>query len=122
MEIKQDRNEVRIERAGEAPLVCSLEYGPMSTFSSAHGTEICGWDEQQLVFQITLPEELVITHRFTVDADGQELRMVTSIRSKSSAPFNLRQSFNRFDSAGDTLNCIMTATRGRVCSQVTPLN
>lgn len=122
MEITQDRNEIRIERRGEAPLVCSLEMGPMSTFSSAHGTEICGWDQQQLVFQITLPEDLVIQHRFTVAADGNELRMVTSVSSKGSAPFNLISAFNRFDAGPDNLNCVLTVSRGRVCSQVTPLD
>ena len=121
MEITQDRDAIRIERRGEAPLVCSLESGPMSTFSSPHGTEICGWEQQQLVFQITLPEELVIQHRFTVAADGNALRMVTSISSKGSAPFNLIQAFTRFEAGADNLNCVVTVSRGRVCSQRTPL-
>ncbi len=122
MEIVQDRNEIRIERRGEAPLVCGLDMGPMSTFSSAHGTEICGWDNQQLVFQITLPNDLVIQHRFTVAAGGDELRMVTSITSKDSTPFNLISAFNRYDAGPDDLNCVLTVSRGRVCSQVTPLD
>ncbi len=122
MEITQDRNEIRIERRGEAPLVCSLEMGPMSTFSSAHGNEICGWDLQQLVFQITLPEDLVIQHRFSVASDGDELRMVTSVSSKGSTPFNLISAFNRFDAGPDNLNCVLTVSRGRVCSQITPLD
>ena len=122
MEILQDRNEIRIERQGEAPLICGLDIGPMSTFSSSHGNEICGWDNQQLVFQITLPDELVITHRFTVAADGDQLRMVTSISSKNSTPFNLISAFNRFDAGPDELNCVLTVSRGRVCSQVTPLD
>lgn len=122
MEIVQDRNEIRIERRGEAPLVCGLDMGPMSTFSSAHGTEICGWDNQQLVFQITLPDDLVIQHRFTVAAGGDELRMVTSITSKDSTPFNLISAFNRYDAGPDDLNCVLTVSRGRVCSQVTPLD
>jgi len=33
MEIYQDRNEVRIERRGEADLVCTLAEGPTETFS-----------------------------------------------------------------------------------------
>ncbi len=122
IEIFQDRNEIRIERRGEAPLICGLDIGPMSTFSSAHGNEICGWDNQQLVFQITLPDELVITHRFTVAADGDQLRMVTSISSKHATSFNLISAFNRFDAGPDELNCVLTVRRGRVCSQVTPLD
>ncbi len=121
MEITQDREHIRIERRGEAPLICSLDWGPMSTFSSAHGTEICGWDDQQLVFQITLPDGISIQHRFTVAADGNQLRMVTSVSNNGSAPFNLIQAFNRYD-APDELNCIVTVSRGRVCSQLTPLD
>jgi len=121
MQIIQDREQIRIERRGEAPLICSLEAGPMATFSSTHGSEVCGWDQQQLVFRITLPDELVIIHRFSVAADRTQLRMVTSISSRGSAPFNLRQTFNRYEAPADEYNCVLTLSRGRVCSQVTPL-
>lgn len=121
MEITQDREQIRIERPGEAPLICSVDWGPMSTFSSAHGTEICGWDDQQLVFRITLPDRLTIEHRFTVAADRSQLRMVTSVSSNNSAPFNLIHFFTPFD-APDDLNCTVTVSRGRVCSQITPLD
>lgn len=121
MQILQDRNEVRIERKGEAPLICGLEDGPIETFSSAHGAEICGWDRQQLVFQITLPDDLVIIHRFSVSSDNSMLRMVTSISSKGSAPFNLIQAFNRYDAPADEFNCVQTISRGRVCSQASNL-
>ncbi len=122
MQIIQDRNEVRIERKGEAPLICGLEAGPIATFSSAHGTEICGWDMQQLVFEITLPEDLLIIHRFSVSSNNSVLRMVTSISSRGSAPFNLIQAFNRYDAPAEQFNCIQTISRGRVCSQTTPLD
>ena len=115
--IVQDRQQVRIERRGEAPLVCSIEAGPMETFSSEHGTEVCGWDQQQLVFVITLPGDLVIQHRFTVAADREELRLVTSLRSGDGAPFNLLQTFVRYDEPAESFNCVLTLSRGRVCSQ-----
>ena len=38
-----------------------------------------------------------------------------------SAPFNLIQAFNRYDAGSDGLNCVLTVTRGRVCSQLSPL-
>ena len=121
MHIEQDRNEVRIERRGEAPLICTIENGLVETFRSEHGNEFCGWDGQQLVFIISLPGDLEISHRFDVSADREELRMVTSIAHKNSTPFNLIQAFNRYDAGNDNLNCVLTVTRGRVCSQVTPL-
>ena len=120
LHVEQDRNEVRIERRGEAPLICTVDHGLRETFSSEHGKEYCGWDGQQLVFIINLPDQLEISHRFDVAAAGDELRLVTSISHKGSAPFNLIQAFNRYDAGADNLNCVLTVTRGRVCSQVTP--
>ena len=122
MHIEQDRNEVRIERRGEAPLICTIDDGLKETFRSEHGNEFCGWDGQQLVFIISLPDELEISHRFDVAASRDELRMVTSISHKGSAPFNLIQAFNRYDAGEEDLNCVLTVTRGRVCSQTTPLD
>lgn len=121
MTIVQDREQIRIERNGEAPLVCGLGDAATETFDSIHGREMCGWDNQQLVFIITLPEELVIQHRFSVAADGEQLRMLTSIRSGDGAPFNLRQTFNHFDAPAESFDCVLTLSRGRVCSQTTPL-
>ncbi len=121
LEIHQDRDQVRIERSGEAPLVCSLLDGPTETFSSAHGAEVCGWDLTQLVFRIMLPSDLVIVHRFSVSADNEQLRMLTSISSRGGTPFNLRQAFNRYEAPPDEFNCVITVSRGRVCSLRTPL-
>lgn len=117
MEIIQDRRQIRIERRGEAPLICSLDTGPTETFASPHGSELCGWDQQQLVFIIELPDELSIRHRFTVSADGTELRMVTSISSHGSAPFNLIQAFNRYEAPPENFDCVLTLSRGQVCSR-----
>lgn len=121
MNIVQDREQIRIERRGEAPLVCTLGNSATESFDSIHGREVCGWENQQLVFVITLPEELVIQHRFSVAADGEQLQMLTSVRSGNGAPFNLRQTFNHFDEPADSFDCVLTLSRGRVCSQTSPL-
>ena len=122
MEIIQDRNQVRIERKGEAPLICGMETGPTQSFSSPHGSEFCGWNRLQLIFEITLPEELYITHQFSVAANGSSLQIVTSIQSDNGIPFNLRQTYSKYDAPPDEYNCIQTISRGRVCSQRTPLD
>jgi|GEM_PF-428662 hypothetical protein len=122
MEIFQDRERVRIERRGEAPLICGMDTGPTQTFSNQHGAEICGWDRQQLVFEVALPDGLYIIHRFSVASNSQTLRMITSISSNGSIPFNLVQSYNKYQAPPNEYNCIQTITRGRVCSQRTPLN
>lgn len=115
--ITQTRSEVRIEREGDASLICGVEDGAMPGFSSAHGSEICGWDRNQLVFQMRLPDDLLIMHRFSVSSDGQLLSMVISVSSRGGEPFNLRQSFNRYSAPADEFDCELTISRGRVCNQ-----
>lgn len=121
LQIHQDRDSIRIERQGEAALVCGTGAALETPFVSVHGRESCGWDGQQLVFQIDLPDALMVRHRLTVAADRSELRMVTSVSSGGSAPFNLIQTFNRYEAPAEDYNCVLTLSRGRVCSQVTPL-
>lgn len=119
IEISQTRDEIRIERRGEAALVCGIAYGVTETFSNQHGVELCGWEGQQLVFQIMLPDDLVIWHRFSVSSDQQLLNLITSISSKGGAPFNLIQAYNRYDvpAPSTEFECRQTLSRGRVCSQ-----
>ncbi len=115
--ITQTRSEVRIAREGDATLICGVEDGAMPSFSSTHGSEICGWDRNQLVFQTRLPDDLVIMHRFSVSSDGKLLSMVISISSRGGEPFNLRQSFNRYEAPAEEFDCELTISRGRVCNQ-----
>ncbi|NQV70001.1 MAG: hypothetical protein HQ498_08245 [Pseudohongiella sp.] len=117
LKITQTREEIRIERRGEAALVCGMDFGIMETFANEHGVEVCGWDGQQLVFQIMLPDDLIVAHRFSVSADQQLLNLITSISSKGSEPFNLIQAFNHYDAPVDEFECVQTLSRGRVCNQ-----
>jgi len=116
LRITQAGDEVRIERQGDAALVCSTLSEIENTFASAHGTELCGWDRLQLVFQIVLAEGVLIEHRFSVDPAGQELSMLTSVSSRDSRPFNLMTFYTRYEAPEDGLNCVQTLSRGLVCS------
>ncbi|MDP1931076.1 MAG: hypothetical protein Q8L60_06450 [Gammaproteobacteria bacterium] len=118
MRITQTASEVRIERQGDAALICSTANNAEDTFSSAHGTEYCGWDRTQLVFEIVLSAGVLITHRFSVDTDGQTLSMLTTVTDRNSVPFNLIQFFNRYDAPDDNYDCVQTLSRGLVCSPV----
>jgi hypothetical protein len=117
LEITQTANEVFIEREGDAALICGTRVNVMESFSSPQGSEICGWENQQLIFRITLPENVEILHRFSVAPDGDWLNMLTSISRRGSQPFNLIQLFRRFDMpAGGGYDCVQTLDRGRMCS------
>ena len=115
--IRQNREEVRIERDGDADLVCGLGDEVMAPYTGRYGSELCGWDRQQLVFEITLPDDLMIIHRFSVAANSRSMRVVTSIISKGSNSFSLITVYNRYDAPADEFNCVQTLSRGRVCSQ-----
>lgn len=117
VEITQTREEIRIERRGEAALICGTESELQETFANQHGVEVCGWDRQQLFFQIMLPNDLIVMHRFTVASNNQVLNLLTSIYSKGGEPFNLIQAFNRYEAPQDEFNCVLTLSRGQVCNQ-----
>lgn len=120
MRIVQTDEEVRIERQGDAALICSTLNSESNSFENSHGEEYCGWDRQQLVFQILLADGVYIEHRFSVDPDGSSLSMLTSVSSRNSMPFNLITFFNSYDAPEDGIHCVQTLSRGRVCSAKKP--
>lgn len=120
MRIVQTSAEVRIERPGDAALICSTISGDADSFNSPHGKEYCGWDRQQLVFQISLADGVFIEHRFSVDPSGESLSMLTSVSSRNSLPFNLISFYNAYEAPEDGIHCVQTLSRGRVCSALNP--
>jgi len=116
----QSDDEVRIERPGDSALVCSTLNSDKNSFESPNGQEYCGWDRQQLVFQIVLSEGVYIEHRFSVDPGGESLSMLTSVSSRNSLPFNLITFYNAYDAPEDGIHCVQTLSRGRVCSARNP--
>lgn len=120
MRVVQSDGEVRIERPGDAALICSTLNSELNSFESPHGQEYCGWDRQQLVFQIILADGVYIEHRFSVDPSGDSLSVLTSVSSRNSLPFNLITFYNAYDAPEDGIHCVQTLSRGRVCSARTP--
>ena len=120
MRIVQTKEAVRIEREGDAPLICGIGNATAQSFSSPYGEEYCGWDRNNLVFRLVLPGDLQIMHTFDLAPDYQSLRMVTRISNKSSEPFSLIQTFNRYEAPQEDINCVQTVSRGKVCSFAKP--
>lgn len=117
VDIIQNEHEIRIIREGEADLVCAVDVGVMTSFSSDVGVEICGWDRSQLLFEVSLPGSLTVQHRYSVSADTQSLNVLTSVAYRDSTPFDLIQVFSKYDAPPDSLNCRRTITRGNICNQ-----
>jgi hypothetical protein len=115
--IVQDAYEIRVDRKDDFSMQCAFFDGVASGIESPYGTEICGWDGNQLVSNLVLPGGLQVTHRFTISTDSRQLRVVTTLASSTSRmPFTLRRFYTRFERPPPNYNCVETLSMKRVCS------
>lgn len=114
--ISQSEYEISIEREDDFALLCAFYDGVAKDTRSDYGVEICGWDGEQLVSNLVLPDGLQVTHRFTVSEDGENLRVVTTVSSSTSrVPFTLRRFYTKFVRPPSVIDCIETFSMKRVC-------
>jgi hypothetical protein len=115
--ISQNEHEISIARKDDFAISCAFYDGVASGIENNYGTEICGWDGEQLVSNLILPDGLQVTHRFTISRDGAQLRVVTTVSSSTSRiPFTLRRYYTKFERPPSEFNCIETLSMKRVCS------
>ena len=115
--ISQNDQEITVDRKDDFSLLCAFYDGVAKGTESDYGTEICGWDGDQLVSHLILPDGLQVTHRFTVSADREQLRVVTTVSSSAARmPVTLRRYYRKFERLPPDFNCIETLTMKRVCS------
>ena len=115
--IAQDDFEIRVDRKDNFSLLCSFYDGKAKAIESPYGIETCGWDGKNLISHLQLPGGLTVTHRFTMAADRQQLRVITTVDSSSSrVPFTLRRFYTKFERPAPALNCVETLSMKRVCS------
>ena len=114
--ISQTDNEIRIERKDDYSLQCSFYNGASKPLESGFGTELCGWDGENLVSNLVLPDNTQVTYRFTVSEDRKQLRVMTTVTSKTArVPVTITQFYSRFDRLPPDYNCIETLSMKRVC-------
>lgn len=115
--ITQNDNEISVERDEDFAIFCAFYNGEAKATSTPYGSEICGWDNDNLVSFLQLPDGLSVMHRFTVSADGEQLRIVTTVDSKTSpAPFSLSRFYRRYEATESEFKCVETLSKKRVCS------
>ena len=115
--ISQNDHEITVDRKDDFSLLCAFYDGVAKGTESDYGTEICGWDGEQLVSHLVLPDGLQVTHRFTVSPDRQQLRVVATVSSSTSrVPVTLRRYYRKFERLPPDFNCIETLSMKRVCS------
>jgi hypothetical protein len=114
--ISQNEHEISIEREDDFAMLCAFYDGMAKDTQNDYGVEICGWDGEQLVSNLVLPDGLQVTHRFTVSENGQQLRVVTTVSSNTSrVPFSLRRFYTKFVRPPSDMNCVETFSMNRVC-------
>lgn len=114
--ISQSEHEISIEREDDFAMLCAFYDGMAKDTQNDYGVEICGWDGEQLVSNLVLPDGLQVTHRFTVSENGQQLRVVTTVSSNTSrVPFSLRRFYTKFVRPPSDMNCVETFSMNRVC-------
>ena len=115
--ISQNDHEITVDRKDDFSLLCAFYDGVAKGTESDYGTEICGWDGDQLVSHLVLPDGLQVTHRFTVSEDREQLRVVTTVSSSTARmPFTLSRFYKKFERLPPDFNCIETLSMKRVCS------
>ena len=109
--------EISIARKDDYAIFCAFYDGVAKTTESGFGAELCGWDGDHLVSNVTLPDGLQITHRFAVSPDRKRLRVTTTVNSKAAPiPFTLNRFYTRFEALPSDFNCVETLSMRRVCS------
>jgi hypothetical protein len=115
--ISQNDHEITVDRKDDFSLLCAFYDGVAKGTESDYGTEICGWDGDQLVSHLVLPDGLQVTHRFTVSEDREQLRVVTTVSSSTARmPFTLSRFYKKFERLPPDFNCVETLSMKRVCS------
>ena len=75
------------------------------------------WAGDQLVSELVLTDGLTILNLFTISADGQELRITTTLRSSATrVPVTIRRFYRKYEDPPSEFHCIETLSMKRVCS------
>jgi len=115
--ITQDEYEISIARKDDFSMLCEFYDGYAKRTESDYGTEVCSWNNRQLVSHLVLPDGLLVSHRFSISQDGMSLHVATTVSSNSTrTPFTLNRVYMKFDAPESDFNCVETLSMKRVCS------
>jgi len=115
--IAHSQHQISVERKGDFAITCEFYDGIAQGPTTGYGNEVCGWDGDQFVSRLILPDGLRVTHRFTKSADGNNLHVATTVSSRTSrTPFTLDRYYALFERPASEFNCIETLSMKRVCS------
>ena len=115
--IAQNPYEISIVRKDDFTMLCEFYGGIAKATTSDYGTEVCGWDGDQLVSHLILPDGLSVIHRFALSPGGNNMRVTTTVSSGATRmPFTVNRYYMQFEAPTSDFNCIETLSMKRVCS------
>ena len=115
--ISQSEHEISVERDQDFDMLCEFYDGVAQGPATDYGAEICGWDGDKFVSRLILPDGLLVTHRFTIAPDSENLHVATTVSSSATGlSFTLSRFYTKFEPYPSQFDCIDTFSRNRVCT------
>ena len=115
--ISQSEHEIRVEREDDFDIFCEFFAGVAQGAITDYGTEVCGWNGDQFISRLILPDGLLVNHRFTIAQDSQNLHVATTVSSTTTGmSFTLSRFYTKYEPSPSQFDCIDTLSRNRVCT------
>jgi len=120
LKIEQDRSRIRIDREEDFALFCEFFNRQVAVTETPFGAEQCGWNGEQLLFQLSLTDGLQIFYQVTLSPNGRQLNITTTVSSSQvPAPITISNYYRRYEVPENVLDCILTLARNNVCRRAT---
>lgn len=115
--ISQTENEISVEREDDFDISCQFQDGVAQGAANSYGQEICGWDGDIFISRLFLPDGLLVSHRYTVAPEGDELHIATTVSLRyTGMSFTLSRFYNKTERSPSMFNCVDTLSMNRVCT------
>ncbi len=113
--IDQSLEDVVVGRQGDFALTCEF-LGERHT-ENALGHESCGWQGDQLIFNVALPEGLNVNHRLVLSDNGRRLNIATTVSSSEIRQlFTLNRVFMPYKPGKGAYECEYTLAKKKTCN------
>lgn len=114
LDIEQTLDNIVVKREGDFALTCDFFADRQSV--SVLGRESCGWQEGQLVFEVSLPEGLTVSHRLVLSGNGKRLNIATTVSSSTIKQlFTLNRVYMPFEAGKGMYECEYTLAKKKTC-------
>lgn len=115
--ISQTESQISVERENDFDISCQFHDGAAQGAMNSYGQEICGWSGDIFISRLFLPDGLLVSHRFTVAPEGDELHIATTVSLRNTGmSFTLNRFYDRYEKSPELFNCVDTLSMNRVCT------